>query len=94
MSLRSTFREQRTLPLLSRRNAPPEAWEHADRHRIYGMKRRWLQNIDRSQRLFKRRKRDLNPCAGATDLLVFEARPFSHLGIPPYIWIANYCIIH
>ena len=33
----------------------------------------------------KRRKRDLNPCAGATDLLVFEARPFSHLGIPPKI---------
>ena len=28
----------------------------------------------------------MNPCAGATDLLVFEARPFSHLGIPPYIW--------
>lgn len=33
--------------------------------------------------LFVRRKRDLNPRAGATDLLVFEARPFSRLGIPP-----------
>ena len=27
----------------------------------------------------------MNPCAGATDLLVFEARPFSHLGTPPEI---------
>ena len=26
----------------------------------------------------------MNPRAGATDLLVFEARPFSHLGTPPY----------
>lgn len=34
---------------------------------------------------YKRRRRDLNPCAGATDLLVFEARPFSHLGTPPEI---------
>ena len=25
----------------------------------------------------------MNPCAGTADLLVFEARPFSHLGIPP-----------
>ena len=25
----------------------------------------------------------MNPRAGATGLLVFEARPFSHLGIPP-----------
>ena len=25
----------------------------------------------------------MNPRAGATDLLVFEARPFSHLGTPP-----------
>ena len=33
--------------------------------------------------LHKRRRRDLNPRAGATDLLVFEARPFSHLGTPP-----------
>ena len=32
----------------------------------------------------KRRRRDLNPRAGVTDLLVFEARPFSHLGTPPY----------
>ena len=30
-----------------------------------------------------RRERDLNPRAGTTDLLVFEARPFSHLGISP-----------
>ena len=34
---------------------------------------------------YLRRKRDLNPCAGATDLLVFEARPFSHLGTPPLL---------
>ena len=40
---------------------------------------------------YLRRKRDLNPCAGATDLLVFEARPFNHLGIPPVI--ANYTSI-
>ena len=33
--------------------------------------------------VIKRRRRDLNPRAGATDLLVFEARPFSHLGTPP-----------
>ena len=33
----------------------------------------------------KRRRRDLNPRAGATDLLVFEARPFSHLGTPPLL---------
>lgn len=33
---------------------------------------------------YLRRKRDLNPCAGATDLLVFEARPFSLLGTSPY----------
>ena len=26
----------------------------------------------------------MNPRAGVTDLLVFEARPFSHLGTPPY----------
>lgn len=39
----------------------------------------------------KRRRRDLNPRAGATDLLVFEARPFNHLGIPPVI--ANYTSI-
>lgn len=32
----------------------------------------------------KRRRRDLNPRAGATDLLVFEARPFSLLGTSPY----------
>ena len=38
-----------------------------------------------------RRKRDLNPCAGTADLLVFEARPFNHLGIPPVI--ANYTSI-
>ena len=25
----------------------------------------------------------MNPCAGTADLLVFEARPFSHLGTPP-----------
>lgn len=25
----------------------------------------------------------MNPRAGATGLLVFEARPFSHLGTPP-----------
>ncbi len=25
----------------------------------------------------------MNPRAGTTDLLVFEARPFSHLGTPP-----------
>lgn len=25
----------------------------------------------------------MNPRAGVTDLLVFEARPFSHLGTPP-----------
>ncbi len=25
----------------------------------------------------------MNPCAGITDLLVFEARPFSLLGTPP-----------
>ena len=25
----------------------------------------------------------MNPRAGAADLLVFEARPFSHLGTPP-----------
>ena len=31
----------------------------------------------------ERRRGDLNPRAGATDLLVFEARPFSHLGTPP-----------
>ena len=31
----------------------------------------------------KRRRGDLNPRAGTTDLLVFEARPFSHLGTPP-----------
>ena len=30
-----------------------------------------------------RRERDLNPRAGTTDLLVFEARPFSHLGTSP-----------
>ena len=29
----------------------------------------------------------MNPCAGATDLLVFEARPFSHLGTPPFLII-------
>ena len=40
---------------------------------------------------YLRRKRDLNPCAGVTDLLVFEARPFNHLGIPPVI--ANYTSI-
>ena len=33
--------------------------------------------------VFWRRERDLNPRAGTTDLLVFEARPFSHLGISP-----------
>lgn len=26
----------------------------------------------------------MNPRAGATDLLVFEARPFSRLGTPPF----------
>lgn len=31
----------------------------------------------------KRRRGDLNPRAGTTGLLVFEARPFSHLGTPP-----------
>ncbi len=43
----------------------------------------------------------MNPRAGATDLLVFEARPFSHLGTPPDNPVsamadknANYCIIH
>lgn len=41
--------------------------------------------------VIKRRRRDLNPRAGATDLLVFEARPFNHLGIPPVI--ANYISI-
>ena len=35
--------------------------------------------------LFQRRRRDLNPCAGAAGLLVFEARPFSHLGTPAFI---------
>ena len=30
-----------------------------------------------------RREGDLNPRAGTTDLLVFEARPFSHLGTSP-----------
>ena len=30
-----------------------------------------------------RRRRDLNPCA-VSDLLVFEARPFSLLGTSPY----------
>ena len=39
----------------------------------------------------KRRRRDLNPCAAINDLLVFEARPFNHLGIPPVI--ANYTSI-
>lgn len=32
----------------------------------------------------------MNPRAGATDLLVFEARPFSHLGTPP---VCRYCIV-
>lgn len=27
----------------------------------------------------------MNPRAGAADLLVFEARPFSHLGTPPFM---------
>ncbi len=31
----------------------------------------------------ERRRGDLNPRAGTTGLLVFEARPFSHLGTPP-----------
>ena len=31
----------------------------------------------------KRRRGDLNPRAGITGLLVFEARPFSHLGTSP-----------
>ena len=33
---------------------------------------------------FWRRWRDLNSRVGVTDLLVFEARPFSHLGTSPY----------
>ena len=31
----------------------------------------------------------MNPCAGVTDLLVFEARPFSRLGTPPLFYIFN-----
>ena len=46
---------------------------------------------DSKRASYLRRKRDLNPCAGVTDLLVFEARPFNHLGIPPVI--ANYTSI-
>jgi hypothetical protein len=32
----------------------------------------------------------LNPRAGATDLLVFEARPFSRLGTPPMVVSLTY----
>ena len=32
----------------------------------------------------------MNPCAGVTDLLVFEARPFSLLGTPPFIELLNF----
>lgn len=31
----------------------------------------------------------MNPRAGTTDLLVFEARPFSRLGTPPRIMILS-----
>ena len=37
-----------------------------------------------------RRWRDLNSRVGVTDLLVFEARPFSHLGTSPYLWFSDF----
>lgn len=41
--------------------------------------------VSKSAFFLWRREGDLNPRAGTTDLLVFEARPFSHLGTSPCI---------